>query len=73
MDYDQDTRVLYKKMLWHEWRLPHNLVFIFQVENVSPGKEKCSISPTPFNRCSLSFHQNDCTISSHVILVKRDL
>ena len=33
-DYDQDNSVRY------EWRLPHNLVFIFQMENVSPGKKK---------------------------------
>ena len=62
------------KSVPHELRLPHNLVFIFQMENVSPGKreKKCWISTTQFNRFSLSFHQNDCNVSGHLILITND-
>ena len=37
-DYDQGTRGSIKKRA-HKWRLPHNLVSILQVENVSRGKK----------------------------------
>ena len=57
----------------HEQRSPHNLDSIFRVENVSPGKAEKRLSTTPFNRFSLSFHQNDRTVSGHLILVTDDL
>ena len=54
----------------NEQRLPHYLVFIFQVENVSPEKKqrKRRISATPFNRFSSSLHQNDRTVCGHLFL-----
>ena len=44
------------KHLWHEWWLPHNLVAIIQMENVSPGRtEKRWIAQTQFNRFYAKF------------------
>ena len=64
------------KNVWHERRLPHNLVSNFKVEIVSPWKmrKKHWISPTPFNRFSLSCHRNDRTyMSGHLMLITDDL
>ena len=62
------------KRVGYEWQLPHNLVSIFQVENVLPGKtrEKRYIFSTPSNRFSSSFHQHDRTVSGYLILVAGD-
>ena len=60
------------KSVRHERKFPHNLVSIFQVENVSPLK-KHSISPTTSNRFSSHFHQNDHSVLGHLMLVTDDL
>ena len=56
----------YIKTMWDEWRLLHNLVSIFKVENMLPGKaeKKRRISTTPIKRFSSSFQQNHCNISA---------
>ena len=45
----------------HERRLLHNVVAIFHVENVSPGKTERK-KTAPFNRFSSYFHQNNHTV-----------
>ena len=56
----------YIKSMWDEWRLLHNLVSIFKVENMLPGKaeKKRRISTTPIKRFSSSFQQNHCNVSA---------
>ena len=71
---EQGTRGLIN--VFSELMLPHNLISIFLVENVSPRKtENVEYHPTPFNRFSRfssSFHQNDDTVSGHLIFVTDD-
>ena len=43
----------------------------FQMENVSPGKTKKMLNIT--NQFSSSFHQNDHTVSGHLMFVTNDL
>ena len=59
----------------HKERLPHNSIFIFQMENVSPGKtekKRCQRSKL-FNQFSSNFHQNDHALPGHLILWTDDL
>ena len=60
-----------QKTVQHEWRLLHNLVSLFKVENVSPRKKNW-ISPIAFNLFSSSFHQNDRNAGGCIILVTED-
>ena len=57
----------------HELRLLHNLVSIFQVENVSPEKTGKTLNISDNIQQISIIHQNDCTVSGHLILVTNDL
>ena len=68
-DYDQGTRGILK-IVQHQWRLPSNLV----LEMCHQEKQiKYWISPTPINRFSTNFHQNDRTASDNLIILTVDL
>ena len=43
------------KSCWHEWRLLHNLVSIFQLENVSSRKRENKVEY--FQHHSTDFHE----------------
>ena len=62
------------RSLRHEWRLLRNLVSIFQVQMSHLDEHKKRwISPTPFNRFSSSFHQNDRTVAALPISVTEEI
>ena len=54
-----------------QW-LPHNLVSVFQVENVTWKTEQPWISLTSFNRFSSRFHKNYRISSGHLTVVTDD-